>query len=94
MPKFRLAARISSEDPSAIESALRRFVGAQASIKKTDDGFEIATDLDGESARDLNRQLLSELRRAEKRTRLRAEWTSGKTIEKFFDYVPKGTRNA
>ncbi len=31
------------------------------------------------------------MRRAEKRTRMRAEWTSGKTAERFFDYVPKGT---
>jgi hypothetical protein len=37
--------------------------------------------------------LLSELRRAEKRTRIRTEWVfSGNTVEKFFDYVPKGTR--
>ena len=41
-----------------------------------------------------NRQLLSELRRAEKKTRLRAEWTSGGVTEKFFDYVPKGTKKA
>jgi hypothetical protein len=33
--------------------------------------------------------LLSELRRVEKKTRLRAEWTSGNTTERFFDYVPK-----
>jgi hypothetical protein len=25
----------------------------------------------------------------EKKTRLRAEWTSGRVTEKFFDYVPK-----
>ena len=48
----------------------------------------------GESAKELNRQLLSELRRAEKKTRLRAEWTSGSVTEKFFDYVPKGTKKA
>jgi len=34
------------------------------------------------------------MRRVEKRTRLRSEWTSGKTVEKFFDYVPKGTKTA
>ena len=43
----------------------------------------------GESARYLNRTLLSALRKVEKKTRLRAEWASGKRIERFFDYVPK-----
>jgi hypothetical protein len=38
---------------------------------------------------ELNRSLLSALRKVEKRTRLRAEWTSGKTTERFFDYVSK-----
>jgi len=46
----------------------------------------------GENARDLNRAFLSALRKVEKKTRLRAEWTSGNTIERFFDYVPKGMR--
>jgi hypothetical protein len=32
------------------------------------------------------------LRRAEKRTRLRAEWTAGGTTYRFFDYVPKSER--
>lgn len=51
-------------------------------------------ELEGESARDLNRMILSELRRAEKRTRIRAEWTSSNIVERFFDYVPKGTCKA
>lgn len=46
----------------------------------------------GVSAQDCNRSLLSALRRVERRTRLRAEWTAGNVIERFFDYVPKGTR--
>jgi hypothetical protein len=32
------------------------------------------------------------MRRAEKKTRLWAEWTSGSVTEKFFDAVPKGPR--
>ncbi len=36
----------------------------------------------------------SALRRIERKTRLRAEWTSDNTTERFFDYVPKGTRQA
>ena len=34
------------------------------------------------------------LRRVERKTRLRAEWTAGGSVERFFDYVPKGTRPA
>jgi hypothetical protein len=45
--------------------------------------------MEGESARELNRSLLSALRKVEKRTRLRAEWTSGETTERFLDYVSK-----
>jgi len=28
----------------------------------------------------------------ERKTRLHAEWTAGGSVERFFDYVPKGTR--
>lgn len=46
----------------------------------------------GGSAKELNRTLLSELRRAEKKTRLRAEWASDNgTTQRFFDYVLKKT---
>jgi len=90
--KFRLSARINSDNPSSIEPILGRLIGGKGTIKSIEGGFEVEADLEGESARDLNRMLLSEMRRAEKRTRIRAEWTSGNTIEKFFDYVSKGTR--
>ena len=89
--KFRLSARINSDDPSGIRPILKRFVRGKGTIKSIENGFEVEAELEGESARDLNRMLLSEMRKAEKRTRIRAEWTSGNTIEKFFDYVPKGT---
>ena len=42
----------------------------------------------------MNRQLLSALRRVERRTRLRSEWTAGGIDYWFFDYVPKGARPA
>ena len=48
----------------------------------------------GESARELNRAFLSALRRIEKKTTLRAEWTHDGLTERFFDYVPKGVREA
>jgi len=88
---FRLSARISSDNPSAIKPVLKKLVGAKGAIKPLAEGFEVAANLKGESARELNRIFLSEMRRAEKRTRIRAEWTTGNTIEKFFDYVPKGS---
>jgi hypothetical protein len=50
--------------------------------------------MEGTDARDVNRRLLSALRRAERRTRLRAEWTAGGTTYRFFDYVPKAERPA
>jgi hypothetical protein len=90
--RFRLSARISSDNPSAIKPILERFISDKGTIKSIKEGFEIEAILEGDSARALNRVLLSELRRAEKRTRIRAEWVSGNTMEKFFDYVPKGTR--
>ena len=89
--KFRLSARISSDNPSGIRPILERLISGKGAIKSIEEGFEVEADLEGESARALNRMLLSEMRKAEKRTRIRAEWTSGNTIEKFFDYVPKGT---
>jgi hypothetical protein len=38
--------------------------------------------------------LLSALRRVERRTRLRAEWTGNGETQRFFDYVPKGVSPA
>jgi hypothetical protein len=49
--------------------------------------------LAGASAQDLNRSLLSALRRVERRTRLRAAWTADGVTERFFDYVSKGRRS-
>ena len=92
--KFSLSARVSSDEPSLVKPVLQKIVGSKGSIKTTDDGFEISVELEGISAKDLNRELLSELRRAVKKTRLRSEWKHGDTVEKFFDYVQKGTRKA
>lgn len=89
---FKLSAKISSDQPAAIEAAVKAFVGDQGFIRTVDGGFEVEAQLEGDSARELNRELLSSLRRCEKRTRLRAEWTSGDVSERFFDYVPKGRK--
>jgi hypothetical protein len=90
--KFELSAKVSSDDLSAIKPVVEKLVGQKGTISQTAEGLEIRAKLEGESAKELNRLLLSEMRRAEKRTRLRSEWQHGNTIEKFFDYVPKGTR--
>jgi hypothetical protein len=90
--KFKLSARVSSATPSAIRPVLERMIGNNGSIKPTADGFEVNAKFKGKSARDLNRRLLSELRKAEKKTRLRSEWTSEDTIEKFFDYSLRQTK--
>jgi len=94
MKKFKLLAHVSSDNLVAIRPILERIVGSNGVIKSTANGFEISAELKGESARDLNRMLLSELRRTEKKTRLRAEWTLEGTIEKFFDYSHKSTLKA
>ena len=91
MKTFSLTAKVSSENPQAIKKTLQEFI-SDGSIKSADQGFLIEAKLKGESARDLNRALLSALRKVERKTRLHSEWTSGKTTERFFDYVPKGSR--
>ena len=88
---FTLVATVSTEAVPQIQEALRNLI-PDGSIKRTADGFAVTGKMTGKDARDLNRTLLSALRRVEKKTRLRAEWTSGGTTERFFDYVPKGTR--
>jgi hypothetical protein len=92
---FSLSARVSTDSPEAVEEALKTLV-TKGSVRRGTGAneFLVEAEMEGETARDLNRSLLSALRRAEKRTRLRAEWTSGNTTQKFFDYVPKGTRKS
>ena len=90
--KFRVSAHVSSDNPSAVKPVLEQLIAEKGTIRQVDQGFEVEAELEGESARDLNRMILSALRRVEKRTRIRAEWTSGDTVEKFFDYGSKGTR--
>jgi len=89
--QIALSADISTEDPSAIQRTLAGLVGVDAIIQ-TEKGFKVRTTMQGDSARDLNRTLLSALRSVVKKTTLRAEWTHDKTTERFFDYVPKGIR--
>jgi hypothetical protein len=89
---FQLTARVSTENPKAIRPVLDEAL-PKGSVTKTAEGFLIKAEIVGESARELNKKFLSALRRAEKKTRLRSEWTSGKKVERFFDYAAKGTGN-
>jgi len=88
---FHLAARVSSDRPDAVRPVLEeRFPGTVI----TRDGADLLLDAEvpGTDAKALNRELLSRLRRVEKRTRLRARWTSPDgTEQRYFDYVLTGT---
>jgi hypothetical protein len=89
---FRLDGEVSSENPGAIRPLLTHITGGQ--VTATAAGLHVEGAMEGTDARDVNRRLLSALRRIEKRTRLRAEWTAGGTTYRFFDYVPKSGRPA
>jgi hypothetical protein len=51
-------------------------------IRKEGDELLVEAEMEGASAKELNRTLLSALRKFEN-----AEWTSGDTTERYFDYV-------
>jgi predicted ATP-dependent Lon-type protease len=87
---YELTANVSTENPKAIRRVLEGLI-EKGSVTFTDEGFQVKAKMTGESARELNRTLLSALRKVEKKTRLRAEWSFGKSVERFFDYVPKGS---
>jgi hypothetical protein len=87
---FKLKARINRSDAKTIQQALDR-LAAKCSVRKEGDEFLVEAETEGASAKELNRTLLSALRRVEKRTTLRAEWTSGDKTERHFDDVLKKT---
>jgi predicted RNA binding protein with dsRBD fold (UPF0201 family) len=89
--RFDLDADVRSTNPEEVLAALRDLF-PDAAIETTETGLRVRVQIEGESARELNRAVLTALRRVERRTTLRAEWTSGTTVERFFDYVPKGSR--
>ena len=88
--KLRLKARVNRSDARTIRQALDQ-LATKGSVRKADDEFIVEAQMEGASAKELNRTLLSALRKVEKRTTLRAEWTSGDKTERFFDYVLKKT---
>jgi hypothetical protein len=91
--RFSLDARVDTDSPETVEPLLRRLI-MEGSVEEGSRAseFHVKAQIEGENARDLNRTLLSALRRAEKKTRLRAEWTGPDgTVYRFFDYVLKKT---
>lgn len=89
--RFHLVALVSSSNLNEVRSVLGKHF-AKDSIKKAANGLAVEADLNGPSAKELNRSLLSELRRVEKKTSIRSEWTSADGVTyKFFDYVLKKT---
>jgi hypothetical protein len=84
---FKLTATVSSENLDGVRPPLEHFLGPRGKVARTDDGFEVEASMVGVEARELNRQLLSAMRRVDKRTRLRATWTADGVIEKYLDYV-------
>jgi len=88
---FKLRARVSRSDARTIQQSLDQ-LAAKGSVKEAAEGFVIEAELEGASAKELNRTLLSALRKVQRKTTLRSEWTSGDgTTEKLFDYVLKKT---
>jgi hypothetical protein len=88
---FKLKARVSRSDARAIRDALGQ-LGAKGSVRKAAEEFMVEAEMEGVSARELNRNFLSALRKVQRRTVLRAEWTSSdNATERYFDYVLKRT---
>jgi hypothetical protein len=94
--QFHLVATVTTDNPKAVGPILENLIGGHGSLEAgapVDRGrkgeFFIHAEMEGVSAKDLNRSLLSALRRVEKRTTLRAEWSSGNVVERYFDYVLK-----
>jgi hypothetical protein len=61
MKTFMLTARISTENPKAIKLALKQ-LPPKASVSAADEGFLVKAKMQGDTAKDLNRNLLSSLR--------------------------------
>jgi hypothetical protein len=100
MKSFVLSATVSTDNPAAISQILKRLIGKTGSVKKASSDsaqhkgqgeFVVKAVMQGNNSKELNRKILSALRKAEKKTRLRSEWTSGGTTERYFDYVLKKT---
>lgn len=91
---YRLKAQTSSNNPQSVLQVLKRFLVRKGDVVLNGELIEVNAELEGESAKDLSRILLSEMRKIEKKTRLRAEWTSDNITERFFDYVSNSVKES
>ena len=91
---YKLKAQTSSNNPQSVLQVLKRFLVRKGDVVLNGELIEVNAELEGESAKDLNRILLSEMRKIEKKTRLRAEWTSDNITERFFDYVSNSVKES
>ena len=91
MTQFSVSGQVTSDNLTAVRPVLHQVLQG-ATVISSQDGLHVEGFMDGTDAADVNRRLLSALRRAEKKTRLRVEWTGESHIHRFFDYVPKSTR--
>ena len=90
--KLTLKARINRSDAGTIRQALDDQLAANGSVRKESDEFVVEAQMQRASAKELNRTLLSALRKVNKKTTLRAEWSSNDgTTERYFDCVLKKT---
>ncbi len=89
---FHLSAHVSSENIEAVRPVLAELFGGR--VTSAPDGLRVEGTMEGEDAREVNRRLLSALRRVERRTRLRSEWTGEGISYRFFDYALKSQRPA
>ena len=90
---FTLVARIRTTDHAALRTVLADLI-PHGVMAPTPEGFRVEAELEGTSARDLNRMLLSGLRWVDRRATLHAAWTSEGITEHFFDYTARGRRSA
>jgi hypothetical protein len=65
--KLKLKARIRRSDAPAIRHALEQ-LSAKGSVRKSDDELMAEAEMEGASARELNRAFLSALKKVEKKT--------------------------
>jgi len=68
---YKLRAQVSSDNPQSVLKVVKRFVGENGEVILKGEVIEVSAELEGQSAKDLNRSLLSEMRKTEKKTRLK-----------------------
>jgi hypothetical protein len=89
---FRLSADVKSANLPGVLPVLTQLIAGD--VTTTPDGLHVEGVMEGEDARDVNRRLLSALRRVERRTRSRSEWAADGLVYRFFDYALKSQRPA